>query len=150
MKSIFKAQTRDTLLARIDQLDEERQPHWGEMNASEMMAHCSLAFEYNNGQREAKVNPVLRFLLKPMMRKEILGKKPYKKSAPTASYFKVFKTESFDLEKQRLKQNVINFSNAGEPAATTRKHAWLGNLSGKEWSWLMYKHLDHHLNQFGV
>ncbi|GAB5539773.1 MAG: hypothetical protein Salg2KO_18760 [Salibacteraceae bacterium] len=150
MKSIFDTVTRDTFLQRVDQLDTHSKPQWGEMNVCEMMAHCSLAFEYNNGQREAKVNPILRFLLKPMMRKVILGEEPYKKNSPTASYFKVFNTETLELEKQRLKQNIINFSNGGAVAAMSRRHVWLGTLTGEEWSWLMYKHLDHHLTQFGV
>jgi len=28
-------------------------------------------------------------------------------------------------------------------------HSFLGRLSGEEWGIMMYKHLDHHLRQFG-
>lgn len=29
-------------------------------------------------------------------------------------------------------------------------HAAFGRLSGREWGWLIYKHTDHHLRQFGA
>lgn len=114
------------------------------------MAHTSLVFEYNNGKRLAKVNPILRFLLAPMMRSVIIGPKPYKRNSPTAPYFKVDSPEDFDVEKSRLLLNLTNFSTQDPEVAARRKHVWLGALSAEEWSWAMIKHLDHHLNQFGV
>ena len=64
MESIFDKSTLASYKTRIEQLTPESQPDWGKMSVSEMLAHCSLVFEYNNGQRQAKVNPIMRFLLK--------------------------------------------------------------------------------------
>ena len=37
----------------------------------------------------------------------------------------------------------------GPAAAGEAPHAFFGKLSGDEWGQLMYKHIDHHLRQFG-
>jgi hypothetical protein len=38
----------------------------------------------------------------------------------------------------------------GPAKAAEQTHAFFGKLSGREWGELMYKHIDHHLQQFGV
>ncbi|GAB4383278.1 MAG: hypothetical protein Kow0075_15370 [Salibacteraceae bacterium] len=149
MESIFDPEVVDQYISRINKIDRDTKPHWGKMNATEMFAHCSLSFEYNNGERQAKVNPVLRFFLKPMMRATILGSKPYRKNSPTAPYFKPAKTSDFIAERERLERNIRQFS-ANRNSQEGREHAWLGKLSAEEWSRIMLKHLDHHLCQFGV
>ena len=35
-------------------------------------------------------------------------------------------------------------------AAGKATHSFFGKLSGAEWGELMYKHIDHHLQQFGA
>ncbi|MCO4807465.1 MAG: DUF1569 domain-containing protein [Flavobacteriales bacterium] len=150
MKLIFDPDTLNSLVNRIDNLNASSNPLWGKMSVNQMLAHCSLTFEYNNGQRQAKVRPILRFLLRPTMRKTILSKKPYKKNGPTAPYFKVPNPESFELEKTRLITNLTQYSKNGPPKAEAIEHVWLGHLSAEDWSWLMFKHLNHHLEQFNV
>lgn len=147
---IFDPDTLDALLRRIENLNADSVPLWGKMSVNQMFAHCSLAFEYNNGQRQARVNPILRFLLKPMMRNGILAKKPYKKNGPTAPYFKAPNPEVFALEKARLIVNLTQYSKNGPAKAEAIEHVWLGHLSAEDWSWLTYRHLNHHLEQFDV
>tara|TARA_B110000046_G_scaffold85199_1_gene93271 strand:+ start:380 stop:832 length:453 start_codon:yes stop_codon:yes gene_type:complete len=150
MNSIFDASTLELLLLRIDSLSSESNPRWGKMDVDSMLSHCSLVFEYNNGQRITKVNPIMKFLLKPMMKKVIIGLEPYKPNSSTASYFKVNNSEEFTLEKARLIANLTKYSKDGPIPATSRDHAWLGKLSEEQWSQARVKHLDHNLNQFGV
>lgn len=92
----------------------------------------------------------MKLFLKPMMRSVIIGPKAYKRNAPTAPYFKAVDVHDFELEKQRLLNNVSQYSTRGKEKAECINHAWLGKLRSTEWSWAMYKHLDHHLKQFGV
>lgn len=42
------------------------------------------------------------------------------------------------------------FAAAGPKGCTTHPHTFFGRLTPEEWATLMYKHLDHHLRQFGV
>ena len=43
-----------------------------------------------------------------------------------------------------------DFARQGPAAASERTHGFLGRMSGEEWGTYMHKHLDHHLQQFGV
>jgi len=59
-------------------------------------------------------------------------------------------TAVFTVEKDRLLQNIRSYQEAGAADATGRPHAWLGKMSAEDWSVTMFKHIDHHLTQFGV
>jgi transposase InsO family protein len=45
---------------------------------------------------------------------------------------------------------IDRFVAAGPKSCTTHPHSFFGPLTPEEWAILMYKHLDHHLRQFGV
>ena len=45
---------------------------------------------------------------------------------------------------------VRQFSEGGETRCTRHPHPFFGSLTPQAWSRGMYKHLDHHLRQFGV
>jgi hypothetical protein len=53
-------------------------------------------------------------------------------------------------ERLRLLSLIDQFSSAGPQKCTTHPHSFFGRLTPQEWAVLMYKHLDHHLRQFGV
>jgi transposase InsO family protein len=42
------------------------------------------------------------------------------------------------------------FADAGPKGCTAHPHSLFGRLTPEEWATLMYKHVDHHLRQFGV
>ncbi len=45
---------------------------------------------------------------------------------------------------------IDRFATAGREGCTSHPHSFFGRLTPDEWAILMYKHLDHHLRQFGV
>ena len=55
-----------------------------------------------------------------------------------------------DAERQRLCALIDRFCAAGHPGCTTNPHSFFGRMTPGEWAILMYKHLDHHLRQFGA
>jgi len=55
----------------------------------------------------------------------------------------------FEREKERLRGLVDRFCEGGPAGAARQTHSFLGRISGEEWGVMMYKHLDHHLRQFG-
>jgi LPS sulfotransferase NodH len=61
-------------------------------------------------------------------------------------------TDERDLEaeRRRLLDLVERFAAAGPAGCTTHPHSFFGRLTPREWAVLMYKHLDHHLRQFGA
>jgi hypothetical protein len=42
------------------------------------------------------------------------------------------------------------FQTKGEAACNGNVHSFFGRMSGAEWGVMQYKHLDHHLRQFGA
>jgi hypothetical protein len=51
----------------------------------------------------------------------------------------------------QMMAGVVNrFCERGPSEAAKSEHSFLGRLSGQEWGVMMYKHLDHHLRQFGA
>jgi hypothetical protein len=56
----------------------------------------------------------------------------------------------FEPNRIRLKEYIRRFAAQGRNAFEGRQQLSLGKLTALEWNNLMYKHLDHHLRQFGV
>ena len=71
------------------------------------------------------------------------------KNSPTAKEFRI--TGHSDLEKSRaqLIACVQEFAK-GTSVITIMHHPFWGKMSFEDWDKLMYRHLDHHLRQFGV
>ncbi|MBL0146112.1 MAG: DUF1569 domain-containing protein [Chitinophagaceae bacterium] len=46
--------------------------------------------------------------------------------------------------------SVTNFQAANPSEIEKKVHPFFGKFTGDQWGKFMYKHLDHHLQQFGV
>jgi len=55
----------------------------------------------------------------------------------------------FRTEQERLSALIRSVHGQGAAAFEGRVHVTFGALSAREWSNLLWKHLDHHLRQFG-
>jgi hypothetical protein len=75
---------------------------------------------------------------------------PMKRNAPTAPELVVAGQPDLDAERAKLAAIVNRFAAAGPAGCTTFPHAFFGPLTPGEWAVLTYKHLDHHLRQFGA
>jgi len=58
--------------------------------------------------------------------------------------------KDFATEQQRLLASVDRFSAGGPAQFTTYPHTFFGPMTPAEWAIMHYKHLDHHLRQFGA
>src|SRR5262249_6524526 len=88
-------------------------------------------------------------ILAPLMKRSILSEKPFSRNSPTDPTFVIRDDRNFQEEKRRLVGIVSRFCEAGPQKAGQPTHSFLGRLTGEEWGTMMYKHLDHHLRQFG-
>jgi hypothetical protein len=150
MKNLFEPATAAEVKQRLEHLGPESQRQWGKMNAAQAMAHCAGAMEWAVGDTSAPrifIGRILGSMVKPML----LGDdKPMRRNSPTAKTLVM--THECDLakERERLRGLIDRFAAAGPPGCTTNPHSFFGRLTPQEWATLMYKHLDHHLRQFGV
>jgi len=112
-----------------------------------MLAHLQLPIAVAFGTHQPKGSFLLK-LLGPLFKSSLWDDKPFKKGLPTDPTFVMTGSEkNFETEKRKLLEMIHNFSSeniAGE------RHPVFGKLTKENWSKAIWKHLDHHLKQFGV
>ncbi len=149
MKNLFEQDTVDEVILRIDSLQPASLRQWGKMDAAQMMAHCSRTMDMASG----RLNPPRIFigkLIGPLFKSTLTNEKPFGKSAPTDKQLVVADQRDFAREQQELKAKIWQFYDGGEAQCTRHPHPFFGPLTPATWSRGMYKHLDHHLRQFGA
>jgi len=149
MKNLFEKDATDEVLGRIDKLQPAAERQWGKMNVAQMMAHCSAALDMASGQIKPPrmfIGRLIGSLVKPIYTNE----KPFSQNNPTDKTLLVADQRDFQRERERLKGCVRQFHEGGEAKCTRHPHPFFGSLTPYEWSRGMYKHLDHHLRQFGA
>lgn len=148
MKNLFEPGAVQEVMTRIDQLTPHSQRQWGKMDPAQMMAHCSAALEMASGKFVAR-RTLLGRIVGPRVRHVLTDDRPFPRNSPTAKELKVGICD-FSREQERLKQSVRAFHEGGVSQCTRHPHPFFGPITPVEWSTGMYKHLDHHLQQFGV
>jgi hypothetical protein len=150
MKNFFEVSDSRKLLDRLDGLRPDAARLWGSMDVAQMCAHCAIALEVAAGD-VPKAQAFIGRVLAPFVKKKVLhGTEPLSKNSPTDPTFVVSDPRDFEKEKTRLLAVANRFCAAGPAAAHGRVHSFFGRMTGDEWGVLMYKHLDHHLRQFGA
>jgi len=150
MKNIFDAADVQEMVDRIDKLTPQSQPIWGKMTVSQMLAHCSVSYEMVYEDKHPKPNAFAKLFIKAFVKNAVVGPKPYKRNTPTAPAFKMTGDKDFDAEKKRLVHYLHKTQQLGEAYFDGRESLSFGKLTISEWNILFYKHLDHHLQQFGA
>jgi Protein of unknown function (DUF1569) len=149
MKSLFETSTADAVQQRLSALHPESTRLWGKMTAPQMLAHCSVAMEAAVGDTVLPRMFIGR-LLGPLVKPQFTNEKPFSKNGPTAPGLVVSDERDLSKERDRLAKLVDRFSKGGPERCTTSPHCFFGKLTPQEWAIGMYKHIDHHLWQFGA
>jgi hypothetical protein len=150
MKSLFEGARAGEMKQRITNLRPDSERLWGKMNPAQALEHCSRGMEMALGDRtppRVLVGRIMGWMVKPMA----LGNdEPMRRNSPTAKELVVQDERDLVTERARLCGLIDRFAAAGPKGCTRHPHAFFGRLTPDEWAILMYKHLDHHLRQFGV
>jgi hypothetical protein len=149
MKSIFDITTRKEILNRIDSLNQGSKPAWGKMNVAQMLAHCKQAFKVPLSEKKLPRIFIGR-ILGPLFKSKLYNESPWKQNLPTSPDFKITNERNFEEEKEALMALVNKFYAAGPMGITKYPHPMFGTFTPEQWGKSMFKHLDHHLRQFGV
>jgi Protein of unknown function (DUF1569) len=149
--NIFEKNVTDVLIGRINRLNENTAAQWGKMNVAQMLAHCSVTYEMIFENKHQAPNFLVKFILKTFVKKRLTdATTPYEKNSGTAPAFVIKGERNFEEEKKRLIDYLQRTQVLGEKHFDGKQSLSFGNLTQKEWSNLMYKHIHHHLTQFGV
>lgn len=149
MKSLFDKSTYDEVISRINSLNTSSQRQWGKMDVSQMLAHCKEAFKVPLSDKKMP-RIFMGRLLGWMIKSKLYSEDPWKKNLPTAPNFLVKDQRQFDVEKKELTDLITEFYTKGTGNVGKFPHPFFGNITQEQWGKSMYKHLDHHLTQFGV
>lgn len=149
MRSIFIPADRESLSLRLAELEPGASRQWGKMDPAQMLHHCALGLEAGMSDRPLK-QALLGKVLTPFIRGMVFGERPFRRNAPTDPSFVVADACAFEAERIRLATLIDRFVQRGPESAAKVPHLFFGRLSGREWGILVYKHLDHHLRQFGA
>ena len=150
MKSVFNKADVAELTDRINQLTPQTKQLWGKMSVGQMLAHCNIAYEMVYTNKHTKPGFFMRLLLKTVVKSTVCGDRPYKKNLRTAPAFLIIGPKDFYTEKARLVGYLTQTQQLGEAHFDGKESLSFGKLSITEWNTMFYKHLDHHLEQFGV
>lgn len=150
LPNIFSQSVADEIIERIQQLKPTTPAQWGKMNVSQMLAHCNVTYEMAYENKHPKPNFLMRMILKAFVKNLVVNEIPYKKNAQTAPAFLITDEKEFDMEKNRLIQYIQKTVDLGAESFEQKDSHSFGPLSITEWNNMFYKHLDHHLRQFGV
>lgn len=151
---IFSRPVVDTLIARIDRITPDTTAQWGTMSAAQMLAHASKPYDtLYDAEYQKKFPPhtgFMRFLLKRFVKPLVVGPKPYKPGTRTAPSYIVHDVRDLRTERDKLVGYLNSVQQEGRAGFDGKLSYSFGPLTADEWNVLFYKHLDHHLKQFGV
>jgi hypothetical protein len=151
VKSLFDAAAMNQIKIRLGKLDPQSERHWGSMTPGQMIKHCSVSMQWATGEvipeKGALPLRLMGRLIKPMV---FRNDDPLRKNSPTAKSLIVADEPDLGKERARLSALIDKFAAGGPAGCTKNPHTFFGRMTPEEWAILMYKHLDHHLRQFGV
>ena len=120
------------------------------MTPAQMLAHCSAGLEMAAGEIRPPRALIGRIIGPAVKRVAIRDEELMRRNSPTAKELRMTGDWDFGAERERLYGLIDRFAAAGPPGCASHPHPFFGPLTPDEWAILMYKHLDHHLRQFGA
>lgn len=149
MNSVFDPKINADFIARIQQLRPDSTALWGKMTVDQVVLHMQVPIQVAFGEVKLK-RGLIGLLFGGMAKKQLLKPEPFKHNQPTHPRFRVNIHPDFEAERQKLITLVKRFAVEGPNVLTKEAHPLFGEMTVEEWDTLQWKHLDHHLRQFGV
>jgi hypothetical protein len=147
MRTIWNEASRRDIMARLSRLAPDAPARWGRMNAPQAVAHLADALRMALGELPcAPKHLPIRY---PPLKQLIVYVLPFPKGVDTAPELIGRPPSSWGGEMTdilRLLERVAQ----RPPASGWPDHPSFGRLSRRAWGVLIYRHMDHHLSQFGV
>lgn len=153
MKNLFEPILVEDVKQRIMSLQPESKRQWGNMTLAQTLAHCTSAVYMAMGVINPKRAPFPGNIIGPLIKPLVLGDdKPIRRNSPSSPALFPVDPKQCDLERERVEliSAIDSFATKGAAGCSQHPHPFFGSLKPQQWAILMYKHVDHHLRQFGV
>ena len=151
MKSVYTPQHLAELIARIDTLSPESRRRWGRMTVHQAVCHLNDFLKASLGDRPLAQRPVglsrriLSFIAFTLPL-------PWPKGLPTSPEVDAERggtpPATFEVDVRELKALLERFART-EGKGLGPHYAW-GEMGRGAWGRYGYRHVDHHLRQFGA
>jgi hypothetical protein len=147
-RSIFDAEARESIRARLGALGPDSRRRWGRMGLNQAVVHMGAQLGIALG--EIVRPPQTSLLGNPLVAYLVIHLLPWATPRPTGE------SESPSVSSEALAADIKTLvgliDRVGEKGQKARwaAHPAFGQLSGRSWGVLMYRHLDRHLRQFGA
>ena len=145
MKTVFDKETRDELISRINKLSDNSTARWGQMNAYQMIRHCTL-WEKMVQDRKLYKRMFIGLIFGRMALKSITkDETPLGQNTPTIPDLKITGNGNVSDEKANWIARIREYANYTDQVFI---HPFFGKMTKEQVGYLAYKHSDHHLRQF--
>jgi hypothetical protein len=146
VKNLLDPEAKTELINRIQKLNNASHAKWGKMNVGQMLAHMQVQMGVGLGTNTIP-RRLIGMIFGPFAKKMMFNDKPFKKSLPTDKSFIMTGEKDFEKEKTGLIAMIEKFK---EENLVKKPHPFFGKMTPEQWGKGTWKHLDHHLQQFGV
>jgi hypothetical protein len=152
-RTIADPSVRATLIARLRRITPETPRRWGTMSAAEMLCHLGDAHEGVTGVRQTP-GPRSNGPGRPLVKWFALSTPfPWPRGVPTRPGVdpRVAGTRpaGFAADLDRAVASLEALA-ATDPARLASHHALFGPMKPSDWYRWAYRHVGHHLRQFGL
>ncbi len=147
MKNLLDRNTFAEINDRIEKLTSNTKAQWGKMDVGQMVHHCQGPLNIMLGNNYYGLKP--NWFAKTFIKKSLYSDKLWRKNLPTVKVFKITEPKDFNTELSKLKGLLNEFGSQLENTKWN-PHPVFGEMTNEQWGKMQYKHLDHHLRQFGV
>lgn len=146
MRSLFVKQDVAMLQERLNRLTVDAKPKWGSFDVNRMVCHLADSIRFAlSPELEVDVMKGPPMFIRHLVRLYL----PWPKGAPTVK-------EMLETDPATLANDILTLSGLMDELLETSDrtdwpvHPFFGPLDGNGWAKLGWRHMDHHLNQFGV
>ena len=147
MKSIWQDEDRRAINERVGKLAWDRRAEWGKFTAPKMICHLAESLKMAMGDLKVAPRRVpIRYL---PLKQFIVYLAPFPKGVPTAPEL-LARTPSEWTNDVADVQALLARAGSSRTTDTWPEHPAFGKLSKRAWGVLIYRHIDHHLKQFGA
>jgi len=147
MKSIWQDEARHALRDRVGRVAWDRGAEWGKFTAPKMICHLADSLRMAMGDLAvASKHLPIRY---PPLKQLIIYVAPFPKGMPTAPELIARQPAAFADEVADV-QSLLDRAASARTTDTWPEHPAFGTLSTRAWGVLIYRHMDHHLKQFGA
>jgi hypothetical protein len=148
MKTMWDGPCQREIRDRVARLSPESKGEWGKMSAPQVVCHLADSLKMALGDLPVTSRHMpIRY---PPLKQFIVYVAPFPKSAPTAPELLVRSPRAWSADVADLQALVDRFVARGSESTPWVDHPAFGRLSRRAWGVLVYRHMDHHLRQFGA